>query len=173
MRSTLRLDMECAITSLPKNKLMDVEVAANLHNNFVSLDYFSENGLYALKQLLPDDSVVKTLLSDRYNCVYSTEMLGAQFFRAVPDMILTDDVGKYFDKFPDNPRVKMFREMACDDDWNKPDWNDMKPSAIQRSFLGSGYISTVFNGHADVSHFAVPLDNGDHLICYFNCFYHK
>lgn len=169
----MNLDIECAISSLDKSKLIKIENIADAPDNFLSLDYFMGNSILAIKKLLPNDSVVKEILADLYNCYYTSSHLGAKFYRVVPTYILSNDVGKYFDLFPDNWNIKLYREMACDPEWNIPDWKDIKPNSVQKTLLGSGYYTDSFNGSADVNTLAVQLDNGDHLVCFFNCFFHK
>lgn len=169
----MNLDIECAISKLPKYKLIEVGEAVLLHDNFVSIDYFGVNSILAINKMLPDDSVVNQLINDTYYCYYTSNHMNASFYRAVPTYILTNDVGKYFDQFQDNSHIQHFRDMACDADWFVPDWDDIPPNRVQSTLLGSGYYTDTYNGSASVHQLAVELDNGDHLICHFNCFYHK
>ena len=81
---------------------------------------------------------------------------------------------KYFDMLPTQYRCHIFREMGCDPEWNVPiDWDEITPNSIEKTLLGSGYYTSHMFGHSGVRPIAVKLKNGDHLVCFFNCFYHK
>lgn len=168
------LDIECAITGIDKSLLISAGDATKLHTNFVSLDYFSGNGYTALDMLFKNnEQIIEHMKLDTYYCYYTSDMLNTKFFCSVPAYILTDDVRKYFDLFPKSHRVQCFRTMACDDDWNVPVWNTEKPNSVQKTLLGSGYYTSEFDGHSHVNPLAVKLSNGDHLVSFYNCFYHK
>lgn len=169
----MNIELECAISKILKHKLIEVKDLVGVHNNFLSIDYFGLNSIVAINKMLPDDPIVNQIIGDTYHCYYTSNHMGVKFYRVVPSYILTDDVGKYFDLFPDNYNIQMFRDMACDPEWNVPEWEHNSPTLIQRTLLGSGFVTDSFNGSPDVREIAVKLDNGDHLVCFFNCFFHK
>lgn len=171
----IELDIECAISNIPKDKLMSVADAVAKHGNFCSTNYFAMNGINFLEQMMPDDSIAKLIVGDRYSCYYTSHHLGTKFYRAVPTYILSDNIEKYFDHHlvREKVRIQMCREMACDPEWFVPDWGDLEANPIDRTLLGSGYVDDCDWGHSSIKQMAVELDNGDHLICHFNCYYSK
>jgi len=136
------------------------------------LDYFSPNTWKAIEKIEILDKEDFSKLKDMsiYECPYTDR----EYTSLIPTMIWTEDIEKYF-----NGKNYYFKDMACDDDWNKSQYKEqienINLSKIQKLMIGSGYTNCTLmsDGSTGLDKVFIDLDNGDILECVIYLWYNK